>query len=95
MAHVPAGFTIATSGKKKDNRVEVDTRAGETYYFRARAHPGKMFARFESFRVTKEEAKQDAEKLHYVDSRPSIQPSNLCLQFLCFQFREPMIIELS
>jgi hypothetical protein len=66
VAHVPSGFTIVTSGKKKDNRVELDTRPGETYYFRARAHPGKMFARFELFRVTKEEAKQDADKLHYV-----------------------------
>jgi hypothetical protein len=51
-----------------NNRVELDALPGEIYYFRARAHPGKMFARFELFRVTKEEAKQDASKseLHYV-----------------------------
>ena len=34
VARVEPGFTIVTSGKKKDNRVEVDTRAGEVYYFR-------------------------------------------------------------
>ena len=66
MATVNPGFLIVTSGKKKDNRVELDAVAGETYYFRVRAHPGKLFARFELFRVTKEEAKQDADKLHYV-----------------------------
>jgi len=66
MATVNPGFLIVTSGKKKDNRVELDAVAGETYYFRVRAHPGNLFARFELFRVTKEEAKQDADKLHYV-----------------------------
>ena len=66
IASVRPGFTIVTSGKKKENRVEFDAVAGETYYFRVRAHPGKFFTRFELFRVTKEEAKQDADKLHYV-----------------------------
>lgn len=46
--------------------MEIDARSGETYYLRVRAHPGKLFARFELFRVTAEEAKQDAEKLRYV-----------------------------
>jgi len=66
VASVTPGFLIVTSGKKKDNRVEIDARPGETYYLRVRAHPGKLFARFELFRVSKEEAKQDAEKLQYV-----------------------------
>jgi hypothetical protein len=33
-AQVTPGFVIVTCGKKKDNRVELDTRAGESYYFR-------------------------------------------------------------
>jgi Protein of unknown function (DUF2846) len=68
VARVPAGLLIVTSGKKKDNRVEIEAKAGETYYLRVRAHPGQMFARFELFRVTKEEAKADADKLRYVEA---------------------------
>ncbi len=68
VAHVPSGFVVVTSGKKKTNRVEIDARSGETYYIRARAHPGKLFARFELFRVTTEEAKTDSDKLRYVNS---------------------------
>lgn len=68
VAEVPAGFTIIASGKKKDNRVEVDTKAGETYYFRVRAHPGNLFARFELFRVTLDEVKKDTEKLRHVET---------------------------
>lgn len=66
IAKAPAGFLVVTSGKKKDNRVEVEAKAGETYYFRVRAHPGNLFARFELFRVTESEWKQDAGKLRYV-----------------------------
>ena len=66
MAHVPTGFIIIRSGKKKDNQVEIEARPGETYYMTVRAHPGQLFARFELFRVTKEEAHADAPKLSYV-----------------------------
>lgn len=66
VARVEPGLVVVTSGKKKDNRVEFDARAGETYYMRVRAHPGMLFARFELFRVTKEEARKDASKLRYV-----------------------------
>jgi hypothetical protein len=65
-AKVPSGFLIITSGKKKTNRVEIDARPGETYYLRVRAHPGNLFARFEFFRVTADETRQDSDKLRYV-----------------------------
>lgn len=65
-ADVPAGTLLITSGKKKGNRVDIDHKAGETYYLRVRAHPGVLFARFELFRITKEEAEKDIEKLKYV-----------------------------
>jgi hypothetical protein len=66
VAHVPPGFLIVRSGKKKDNQVDIEAKPGETYYLRVRAHPGKLFARFEMFRVSKPEAIQDAEKIKYV-----------------------------
>lgn len=68
-ARAPAGFVVVSCGKKKDNRVEVETIAGEVYYFRIRAHPGTLFARFELFRVTVEEVKKDAEKLRHIESK--------------------------
>lgn len=65
---VPAGFTVVKCGKKRENRVDIDARSGETYYLRIRAHPGKLFARFELFRITKEEAAKDSEKLRPAES---------------------------
>jgi hypothetical protein len=63
------GFVIVTCGKKKDNRVKLETRAGESYYFRIRAHPGSLFARFELFRVTTEEVKADSDKLRHIEAK--------------------------
>ncbi|MFL6332509.1 MAG: DUF2846 domain-containing protein [Pyrinomonadaceae bacterium] len=68
VARVPVGLVVVKSGKKKDNRVDIDARAGETYYMRVRADPGNLFARFELFRVTEKEYREDAEKLRYVEA---------------------------
>lgn len=68
-ARTAPGFVVVSCGKKKENRVEVETVAGGVYYFRIRAHPGTLFARFELFRVTIDEVKRDAEKLRHIESR--------------------------
>jgi len=74
IARVPLGLVIVKCGKKRENRVEIDARAGEVYYIRARAHPGKLFTRFELFRATKEEFEQDKEKLRYVEAKDIKSP---------------------